>query len=91
MEDEPLSTALMAHAEHSEARYEPVEDLKDIPGNAKEGMWVLFEWCGLPDRKDWTRQNLEKLHQDVADHVEGFLEKIKKREFAQEAKEILQL
>ena len=34
-EDEPVSKELMAHAEHSEARYELVEDLKDITGNAK--------------------------------------------------------
>ena len=89
-ENEPVSKELMAHAEHSEARYELVENLKDITGNAKDGMWVLVEWCGLPDRKDWTWQHLEELHQDVPDRVDGFLEKIKKREIAQEAKEILQ-
>ena len=88
-ENEPVSKELMAHAEHSEAGYELVEDLKDITSNAKDGMWVLVEWCGLPDRKNWTWQHLEELHQGVPDRVEGFLEKIKKREIAQEAKEIL--
>ena len=91
MEDEPVSKQLMAHTEHREARYELVEDLKDITGNAKEGMWLLVEWCGLPDCKDWTWQNLDELHQDVPDRVVRFLEMINKREIAQEAKEILQL
>ena len=54
-------------------------------------MWVLFECCGLRDRKDWTWQDLQQLRQDVPDRVEGFLEKIKKRKIAQEAKEILQM
>ena len=38
MEDKPVSKELMAHAVHSEARYELLEDLKGISGNATEGM-----------------------------------------------------
>ena len=72
----------MDHAEYNEAHYEPVENIKDITGNATQGMWVLVEWCSLPDRKDWTWQNLEEPHQDVPGGIEGYFENIKKRQIS---------
>ena len=84
-----LSEDLMKHIEHSEATYELVDQLTDISGIRKDGIFVQVQWLGLLDKKDWTWQKLEEQHEDVPDRVEEFLKSSGKKTVVKEAKQVL--
>ena len=66
-------------------------ELVDIAGNKKDGFSLLVMWEGLPDRPDWTSQQLEEIYKDVPQKVEEFLVATKKKRHAREAREMLGL
>ena len=73
-----VSAKLLPHAEHSERKYELVDELLDISGNDKSGIFIQVKWVGLPEKSDWTWQSLQALYEDVRDEVEQLLETTRK-------------
>lgn len=73
-----VSKHLLQHMEHSKAKSELVDNIKDIPGNRKDGLFLKVEWLGLPDKRDWTWQPLKELYEDVPARVVEFLKRTKK-------------
>ena len=86
-----VSPDFLKHIAHTETKYELVGELVDIDGNKRDGFFLLVMWEGLPDRPDWTWQQLEELYEDVSEKVEEFLVAKKKKRYVREAREMLGL
>lgn len=69
MNGKNVSEKLLKHIEHSEAKYELIDELMDITGNKRDRIFVQVKWIGLRDKRDWTWQLLEELHEDVSERV----------------------
>lgn len=78
MDGKEVPPELLEHAEHSERKYELVDEIVDISGNGRNGIFVQVSWAGLPEREDWTRQPLDELYEGLPDQVEAFLQKPRK-------------
>ena len=52
MDGKAVSSKLLQHAEDSERKYELVDELVDISGNDKSGVFIQVKWVGLPDKSD---------------------------------------
>lgn len=76
-----VSHDLMSCAANSEGIYELDEELDDICGSAEDGMHVLVKWAGLLDRKDWTWQDLEELHENISEVITAFLKTCRQKRF----------
>lgn len=48
LDGKKLLDNLMKQIEHSEAKYELVDQLMDISGNKNDGISVQVQWLGLP-------------------------------------------
>lgn len=84
-----VSEELLEQAEHLEANYEIVDELIDI-GEASDGIFVQVQWYGLPDKCDWTWNELNQLQQDVPQKLDNFLSTTSKKQLAQKARDVLE-
>ena len=52
MDGKEVSPKLLQHAENSDQKCELVDELVDISGNDKSGIFIQVEWVGLLDKSD---------------------------------------
>ncbi len=57
---------------HFEAKYEIVENLPDV-AETEDRIFIQVQWTGFLDKRDWTRNMLNELFEDIPKQVEEFL------------------
>lgn len=88
LEGTEVSSHLLRHGEHSEAKYEIIEIFMDID-EGDDGIMVLNQWVRLPDKCDFTWQSFKELYEDVPEALDEFLQECDKVELAAKAKNLL--
>lgn len=90
MDEKAVSPKLLQHAEHSERKYELLDELVDISGRYESGIFIQVKLVGLPNKSDWLWESLQ-LYEDVPDRVEQFLETTRKNRVAKQARILVAL
>lgn len=44
----------------------------DISGKPTDGIFILVQWIGLTDKKEWACKQIKELHEDIPQEVETF-------------------
>ena len=90
MDGTQLSPSLLKIAQHTEARYQTAEALRDI--NDYDGeLKVHDEWQGLPDDVDMTWEPVNQVHEDMPGLLDDFLHTSGKRSLKRQCLEHLHL
>ena len=85
-----MDPKLVAHAEHTDAVYQDVENLRDIRKEGSE-FQVLIKCTGLPDEQHYTWEPLNQVLHDIKEMLKDFLEAPEKKSLKMQALSILEL